>query len=146
MQLQPVVGLNDSPRVIVGSLGDIAQRLHTELQLAGYSVFVEDVESAVLEEARLYASWATFEVQRVAIASITLDLTLEIDAYEWSCIEPVVRAHIEMIEARRGEASVSLGAQTYGMQYAEAQRVYQEQRDLLPKTAFITPPYSIDLS
>lgn len=146
MQLQPVVGLNDAPRAGVGTLGEIAQRLHSELVLSGYSVFVEDVQSAVLEEARLYASWAAFEVQRVATAPVTLDLTLIIDAYEWSFIEPVVRAHVEMIEARRGEASVSLGAQTYGMQYAEAQRIYQEQRDLLPKNAFINPPYSIDLS
>lgn len=146
MQLQPVVDLNDAPRTIVGTLADIAQRLHAELQLTGYSLFLEDVQSAVLEEARLYASWAAFEVQRVSVSPITLDLNLSIDAYEWSFIEPVVRAHVEMIEARRGEASVSLGAQTYGMQYAEAQRNYQEQRDLLPKNAFVCPPYSIDLS
>lgn len=141
--LQPFT--DDYARLIAGTVADLSATLHAELQMSGYSLLLDDVRDAVLCEARLYAGWATFEVQRFANAPVELDSTLSIDAYEWAFIEPVIRAHCDMLQAIRMEGSRSLGAENFGLSVSEARQIYQEQRDLLPKNAFISPPFTLDI-
>lgn len=141
--LQPLT--TDYPRLTVGTIAELSTTLHAELQMSGYSLLFEDVRDAVLCEAQLYAGWATFEEQRFANAAIELDESLPIDAYEWVFIEPVVRAHCEMLQAIRMEGSRSLGTESFGLSVSEARQIYNEQRDLLPKNAFISAPFTMDL-
>ncbi|MEY2864251.1 MAG: hypothetical protein RLY58_1958, partial [Pseudomonadota bacterium] len=91
--------LNDTPRLIAGTVGSATTALYQEMMLSGYSVSDDDVKDACLDEVRYYATWATLEVQRTATAPIELDHVLTLDAYEWEIILPVVRAHIAMIQA-----------------------------------------------
>jgi pyruvate kinase len=142
MLLQPHSG--DYPRATVGTIAEISERLHTELQLSGYSLLVDDVQDAMIEEARLYAAWATFEEQRFATLTISLNTSLKIDAYEWAFIKPVVLAHCDWLQAQRNEASRSLGVEAFGLSVSEARGNYDQQRDLLPKNAFIAPPFTLD--
>jgi hypothetical protein len=143
MLLQPHVG--DYPHATVGTVAEIAERLHAELQMSGYSLLFDDVQDILLEEAKFYAGWATFEEQRFANAPIMLDADFKIDAYEWAFIKPVVTAHCEWLQAQRSEASRSLGTEGFGMSVSEARGLYEQQRELLPKNAFIAPPFTFDL-
>lgn len=142
--LQPHV--IDYPRLTVGTLADLSVRLHTELLQAGYSLLLDDVQDTLRDAATLYAGWASFEVQRYANSAIQLDLTLEIDAYEWAMIEPVCRAHCTLMQARRMEGSQALNGQTFGIGVSEAESAYTAAREALPKMAFIAEPYTIDLA
>ena len=135
--------VTDNPRLTVGTIAELSTTLHAELQMSGYSLLLEDVRDVVLSEAANYAAWASFEQQRFINAPIQLDDTLPIDAYEWSMIEVVCRAHCDLLQAIRMEGSRSLGTENFGLTVSEARQIYQEQRDLLPKNAFIEPPYSL---
>lgn len=139
--LQP--HLTENPRLTVGTIAELSITLHAELQMSGYSLLLEDVRDVVLLEAANYAAWASFEQQRFINTPIQLDSTLPIDAYEWSMIEVVCRAHCDLLQAIRMEGSRSLGTENFGLAVSEARQIYQEQRDLLPKNAFIEPPYML---
>jgi hypothetical protein len=67
-----------------------------------------------------------------------------LDAYEWEIILPVVRAHIAIIQARRSDASKSLGTEGYGLSISEAEQLYKDARLEMQRAAFIEAPFSID--
>lgn len=133
------------PKLTLGTLEVLAGQLHSELQGCGYSLLLSDVEQAALLEVQYYAGWTLLEVQRQSSnpTAVLLDKTVNIDAYEWSIIEPVVRAHCDLMQARLVEGSRSLGGDGFGLQVSEAQQNYVMEREKLPKLAFIAPPYTV---
>jgi hypothetical protein len=64
---------DDYPHADVGTIGDVAQTLHFELQQIGYSLLLDDVIDVLIAAATSYAAHAAFEVQTTATAPITLD-------------------------------------------------------------------------
>ena len=81
--------------------------------------------------------------KKAAAIPVMIDQNLTIDAYEWSIIEPVVRAHCDLLQARLVEGSRSLGGDGFGIQVSEAQQNYTMERDKLPRLAFVAPPYTL---
>lgn len=142
IMLSPVVD-GIYPTTTVGTVQTLAQALYDELIMSGYSLTIEDVQLVVNCEAKYYSGWASFETQYTAVAAIPLDLTLPIDAYEWSFLEPLCRAHCDLLQAQRVEGSRSLGGEQFGLQVSEAKQLYDVEREKLPKLAFIAPPYTL---
>jgi len=141
--LQPVVD-GEYPSLTAGTIEKLAQILFEELQMSGYSILIDDVQAAIVCQTRYYAGWAALEVQYSATAAMNLDISLPIAAYEWSFIEPVVRAHCALLQAQRVEGSSSLGGERFGLTESEARTLYNEAREKLPKDAFVAAPFSID--
>jgi hypothetical protein len=134
----------DYPRLALGTVESLAQTLHQELYGGGYSLLESDVLSAFLCEVQFYSAWAAFAVQKAEAATVTLlNKDLVLDSYEWAIIEPVVRAHCDLLQARLVEGSRSLGGDGFGLQVSEAQQNYLQARELLPKTAFVAQPYTL---
>lgn len=133
------------PRLNLGTLEVLAGQLHNELQGVGYSLLQSDIEQAVLLEVQYYAGWALLEVQRQSSTpmAVLLNKSVTLDAYEWAMIEPVVRSHCDLLQAKLVEGSRSLGGDGFGLQVSEAQQNYAMEREKLPKLAFIAPPYTV---
>ena len=137
----------DYSHVTLGTVADLSAQLYLELQGGGYSLLQVDIQQAILLEVQYYSGWAVLEVQKKAAAiPVMIDQNLTIDAYEWSIIEPVVRAHCDLLQARLVEGSRSLGGDGFGIQVSEAQQNYTMERDKLPRLAFVAPPYTLGKS
>jgi hypothetical protein len=48
---------------------------------------------------------------------------------EWGLIEPVIRAHCELIQAQRVEGTGSLGGERFGLSVSEATANYKEAKE-----------------
>ena len=131
------------PKLVLASIADIALQLHEELNGSGYSLLLADVEKVILAETQIYAAWALLECQKQQQSSL-LDHDTTLHAYEWAIIEPVARAHCDLLQARLVEGSRSLGGDGFGLQVSEAQQNYLQAKEMLAKSAFVAPPYSLD--
>lgn len=144
MILEPALD-QDAPRLLAGAVGQLAASLHTELVNSGYSLMPEDVLLCVVQAVCKYAAWDTLDAQRNATGSVSVDSSLVLAAHEWQIIEPLVRAHCDLIQANRMEASRSLGMEQVGMSVSEAMQGLQMQQDLLAQRAFCAPPFAIEI-
>ena len=144
MTLEPALD-QDAPRLLAGAVGQLAASLHTELVNSGYSLMPEDVLLCVVQAVCKYAAWDTLDAQRNATGSVSVDSRLVLAAHEWQIIEPLVRAHCDLIQANRMEASRSLGMEQVGMSVSEAMQGLQMQQDLLAQRAFCAPPFAIEI-
>ena len=144
MTLAPALD-QDAPRLLAGSVGQLAAMLHNELCNSGYSLMAEDVLSCVVQAVCKYAAWDTLDAQRHATGDVQVGAGLVLAAHEWQIIEPLVRAHCDLIQANRMEASRSLGMEQVGMSVSEAMQGLQMQQDLLAQRAFCAPPFAIEL-
>lgn len=126
-----------------GTVGDIALQLHQELQARGYSLLFEDVLFAAMTDVQYYTSWAVLEVQRKDGENVFLDKDTPLEAYEWAIIEPVLRAHCDLIQANLMESSRSLGGEQFGLTVSEASQSYAEAKRNMQNEAFIEPPVAL---
>ncbi|MEW7965762.1 hypothetical protein AB0858_14065, partial [Acinetobacter baumannii] len=55
--------------VVAGSIQQLSEELYKEYQLTGYSILLEDIVKAFIEETKTYAGWATLDCQAKAITS-----------------------------------------------------------------------------
>lgn len=129
---------------IAGTVKSISDELYMELSNSGYSLLDTDVLAIMINEVQYYASWAVLEVQRLSAGGVTLigDST-NIHAYEWAILNPVVRAHCDLIQARLMESSRSLGGDGFGLTVSEANQTYLESRTRMQFEASYEPPFSI---
>lgn len=130
-------------RTHAGTVEELSEILAGELVLSGFSLGQDEVKSVILAECRYYSGWSVFESQSDGV--IAIDAALILDRYEWSILEPAIRAHLNLLQARRMESIRSLGAQEFGLSVSEAEQTYQQERASIPKIAFIEPPYSLEL-
>ncbi|WP_147433940.1 hypothetical protein [Acinetobacter chengduensis] len=126
-----------------GTVAELTSLVFGELTLSGYSLGEDDILNVILAECRFYAGWAMFESQNHSV--IELDENLVIDQGEWAILEPVIKANLDLKQAQRMESIRSLGAQEFGLSVGEAKQMYKEERDAMPRLAFIEEPYSLDL-
>lgn len=142
MQLYPLEAGSIYAKVEAGTIESLAGQLYQELALKGYSLLLDDVELVFIESIKIYASHATLECQRTASIPITVDKHLVLHGSEFAIIEPLVRAHCDVIQADLVEGSGSLGAERFGLSKSEAEQAYKEEKEKLPKAAFVEAPFS----
>lgn len=122
-----------------GTIASLSENLFIEYGLAGYSLSPEEVELALIADFKLYAGFKTTYTQNKGLVT-TLDKTQMLSVMEWAIIEPVIRAHCEMIQANRVEATGSLGGERFGLSVSEANQLYTDaKREMEPKTFFEEP-------
>lgn len=135
---------------VMGTVQDVAQSLYDELIMSGSSLMLSEVVKAVIKATIKYAAWSG-EMQHCPIGdesckspllSITANTVLGVDA--WAIIEPVVRAHCDLIQARRIEAGQGLGMQPTGISSGEARQIYDDALLVLEKKSFQCEPFSVE--
>ena len=126
-----------------GTVAELTQLVFGERTLSGQSLDEDDILAVILVECRFYAGWAMFESQSDSVIEINENLV--IDQGEWSILEPVIKANLDLKQAQRMESIKSLGSQDFGLTVSEANQLYKEERDAMPRLAFIEEPYSLEL-
>lgn len=136
---------------VIGSLQDAAQELYDELLTTGSSVLLSDVVTIMITNTKKYAGWSG-ELQHCPkddglcvnpLLTITANTVLGVD--DWLILEPVVRAHCDLVQARRMEGAQGLGVQPAGMSSSEALQYYKEALELMKREAFQCQPWSVDV-
>ena len=136
---------------VIGSLQDAATELYDELLTTGSSVLLSDVVKIMIVNVKKYAGWSG-ELQHCPkddescvkpLLTITANTVLGVD--DWIIIEPVVRAHCDLVQARRMEGAQGLGVQPAGMSSSEALQYYKESLETMKREAFQCQPFSIDM-
>lgn len=146
--LERTQGITQYPLAIEGTIRQFSQNLYDELLTSGYSLLPEDVENIALNDVKLMASWARLDAQLSddcacnGFFNLTLDISLLAD--EWAVIIPVIRAHCDLLQARRMEGSAAMGVQPFGIQSSEALQLYNNAIEQMKKEAFCHTPFSID--
>lgn len=136
----------DAPRVLAGTIQELASDLYTELMNSGYALIQEDVAQAILRAVLRYVAWDSLDAQRnTPQDTISLDSKIRLAAHEWMIVEPLARAHCDLMQANRMEASRSLGMEQVGLSVSEALQNLQQQQDLMPQKAFCAPPFAIEI-
>lgn len=131
-----------NPKVFAGSIAEIALLFYEKLQMKGYSLLLEDVTTALIEETKRYAGWATLTCQRGSTSIITISPDLILEGFEWVIIEPCFSTNCDVIQAHLVEASRSMGGDGFGMTVSEAEQNHKDAKEQMPKLAFVSPPFS----
>ena len=67
---------------------------------------------------------------------------LILEGFEYAIIEPCFSANCDLIQAQLVEGSRSMGGDGFGLSVSEAEQAYREAKELMPKNAFVAPPFS----
>lgn len=135
---------------VIGTLQDVAQDLYDELLTTGSSVRLSDINKLLITNTKKYAGWSG-ELQVCPSADescvnplmvITANTVLGVD--DWLIIEPMVRAHCDLVQARRMEGAQGLGVNPTGMTTSEALQLYKDSIEQMKREAFQCQPFSVD--
>ena len=136
---------------VIGSLQDASDELYDELLTTGSSVMLSDVVKIMIVNTKKYAGWSG-ELQHCPkedascvkpLLIITENTDLGVD--DWITLEPVVRAHCDLVQDRRMERAQQLGVRPTGMSSSEALQYYKEALDVMKREAFQCQPFSVDI-
>ena len=136
---------------VIGTIQDAAQELYDELLTTGSSVRLSEVVKVLITNTKKYAGWSG-ELQTCPstdkscdkpLLVITANTVLSVD--DWIIIEPVVRAHCDLVQARRMEGAQGLGVQQTGMMTSEALQLYKDAVEVMKKEAFQCQPFSVEV-
>lgn len=136
---------------VIGSLKDASDELYDELLTTGSSVMLSDIVKIMIVNTKKYAGWSG-ELQHCPkddascvkpLLTITENTVLGVD--DWLIIEPVVRAHCDLVQARRMEGAQNLGVQPAGMSSSEALQYYKDSLDVMKREAFQCQPFSVEV-
>lgn len=116
-------------------LRDKIPALLDEFLLSGYSLSEEDVAGVLLSALSLLVGWGQHKSHQ------GLDTLIGTD--EWVIMEPVVRSHCDLIQARRMEGTQSLGMTNFGLSVSEATSNYHQALDTFKREAFCEEPFSV---
>lgn len=130
--------------VKAGSLNELAGLLLEEFFSKGYALSELEVLEVLKTECRYMMSWTPLNLSP-ELAVIHVNENTELSNGEWGVLEPVIRAHCDLLQAQRVDASKSLGEVGFGLTVSEAEQTYLQERDAIPKKCFIEAPYSIEL-
>lgn len=135
---------------VVGTIQDAAKELYDELLTTGSSVRLSEVVKVLITNTKKYAGWSG-ELQHYPsdkaddkpLLTITDNTVLGVD--DWLIIEPMVRAHCDLVQARRMEGAQGLGVQQTGMTTSEALQLYKDAVETMKKEAFQCQPFSVEI-
>lgn len=133
---------------LAGTISDIANRLYDEYLTQGYSLTPEDITDVLMADVAMYAGWHRLD------AGLTDDVAVQgqYDALlpstsllmdEWAVLSPVVRSHIDLVQARRMEGAGAVGVSAFGMSSSEALGYYQQAIEVMKKEAFVHGCWSV---
>lgn len=125
------------------AISDLASLLHNELQFNGDSVLLEDVEKSIADHARLYAGWKTLHYQHKQTTPIVINGAFMLEVGEWAILEPVVRSHLEFVQAKRVEGSRAINGEMFGKDVNSAYQDYKIELDAMPQKAFVEEVFSV---
>ncbi|MDR6630385.1 hypothetical protein J2X86_002440 [Acinetobacter lwoffii] len=143
MRLSPVDQHGQYQDSEAGTIASLSDQLFNEYGLSGYSLTPSDIETALIADFKVYAGWVTTATQARGQGT-TLDGTQSVELGEWAILETVIRAHCELIQAQRMEATASLGGERFGLSVSEASQKYSDAKLEAEKKAFIEEPFFID--
>ncbi|MBE0440621.1 hypothetical protein EI164_00820 [Psychrobacter sp. FME13] len=136
---------------VIGSLQDAAEELYEELVTTGSSVMLTDVVKIMIVNTKKYAGWSG-ELQHCPKDDascvkplLVIDASTVLGVDDWLIIEPVVRAHCDLVQARRMEGAQNLGVQPAGMLSSEALQYYKDSLELMKREAFQCQPFSVEV-
>ena len=124
------------------SIASLAEILFEELALMGYSLDTVEIENAIIADYRYYAGWEETPKQHQGQA-ITINRDYILTVSEWALLDPVVRAHCDLIQSNRVEGTGSLGGERFGLTVSEARNLYAEAKVNLKRESFVEPPFTI---
>ena len=135
---------------VIGTIQDAAQELYDELLTTGSSVRLSEVVKVLITNTKKYAGWSG-ELQHhpsvkdddKPLLTITANTVLGVD--DWLIIEPMVRAHCDLVQARRMEGAQGLGVQQTGIMTSEALQLYKDAVEVMKKEAFQCQPFSVEV-
>ncbi len=142
MQLRPKDENGHYQNSEAGTIASLSDTLFNEYILSGYSLTPEDIEPALIADFKLYAGWTSTFTQDKGLVT-TLDRTQIISISEWAIIEPVIRAHCDLIQANRVEAMDSLGGERFGLSVSEATMGFTEAKREMESKTFVEEPFFI---
>lgn len=134
---------------VIGTIQDAAQELYDELLTTGSSVRLSDVVKVLITNTKKYAGWSG-ELQHhpsvndddKPLLIVTANTVLGVD--DWLILEPVIRAHCDLVQARRMEGAQGLGVNPTGMTTSEALQLYKDSIEQMKREAFQCQPFSVD--
>lgn len=144
MQLKPIDSKGNHQDSNAGTIAELSENLFLEYGLVGYSVTPEDIVIALSNDFAFYAGWAKTYTQQQGLAT-KIDSTQIISINDWAILMPVIRAHCEVIQAKRMEGSGSLGLERFGLSVPEAEQAYKDAIQEMQKNAFVEKPFCLDL-
>ncbi|MDO4440593.1 MAG: hypothetical protein Q4B81_00235 [Moraxella sp.] len=133
------------PKAQAGTLKDMSAPLLDELIMSGYSLSDDDVLGVLLSVASILVGWGRIDWQRQDGAGGLLGVDTPITADEWGIMYPLVRAHCDLIQARRMEGVQSLGMTTFNLSASEALSLYNQALETMKRESFCEEPFSIDI-
>lgn len=123
---------------VIGTLQDAAEELYEELLTTGSSVLLSDVVKILVTNTKKYAGWSG-ELQHYPSVNddekplLIIDANTVLGVDDWLIIEPVIRAHCDLVQARRMEGAQGLGVQASGMMTSEALQLYKDAIEVMKK-------------
>lgn len=144
----PIANLSPTyAKHIAGSLSQIADRLYDEYLTQGYSLTPEDIGDVLLADVGIYAGWWRLTAQLgddIPVGSVQrLTLSTPLTLSEWTILSPVVRSHIDLVQARRMEGAGSLGVTPFGASSSECMQNYQQALETMKREAFCHECWSV---
>ena len=135
---------------VIGTIQDAAQELYDELLTTGSSVRLSEVVKVLITNTKKYAGWSG-ELQHhpsvkdddKPLLIVTANTVLGVD--DWLIIEPMVRAHCDLVQARRMEGAQGLGVNPTGITTSEALQLYRDSIEQMKREAFQGQPFSVDI-
>ena len=143
MKLNPVDAKGQHQEGEAGTIASLAEALYLEYALMGYSTTAEDISTAIMLDFAFYAGWATTTTQELGIET-EIDENHSISFTEWAILEPVIRAHCDLIQSQRVEGTGSLGGERFGLSVSEAKQAYADAKLEMKKDAFVEAPFTLD--
>lgn len=135
---------------VMGTINDVANSLYDELVTSNSSATIDDVIKVIVTNTEKYAGWSG-EMQHCPSADkncksplLTITVNTVIGVDDWIVIEPVVRAHCNLVQARRMEGFQGLGGQVSGLSSQEAEMDYREALERMKKEAFQFQPFTVE--
>lgn len=136
MSLRPADANGQYQNSEAGNIASLSNTLFLEYALSGYSLTPDVVEAALIADFKLYAGWASTDTQDRGLTTV-VDGTQVLTFAEWGIVEPVIRAHCELIQANRMEGTGSLGGERFGLSVSEASPMYVEAKERMKSESFV---------
>lgn len=118
---------------------DLANGLYEELLFNGDAVTIDDVKKSIVDHLRLMAGWQMLTHRQDSLD--TDDIMIEYG--EWAILQPVVRTHLDYVQAKRMEGSRAINGEAFGKDVNSAYQDYKFELDELPKKSFCEKPFYI---
>lgn len=138
---------------VIGTIQEASSELYDELLTTGSSMLLSDVVKVFVMSTKKYVGWSgqltTLPVDPMEAGStvrpkLIINENTVISVGDWLIIEPVVRAHCDLVQAKRMEGAQGLGVNSTGMTTSEARGYYDEAIKQMQKEAFQAEPYTIE--